>query len=379
MISEFDEYAVHQTSNPVNQPGPSDRNFYDRYWFNGFDREGAFVFEVGFGLYPNRFVQDAHFSVALAGAQHSFHGARRAPRERADSSVGPLRIEVLRPLRAVRVVLAPNDTGLECDLTFRALTAPTEEPKNVMREDGRLIMETSRYTQLGQWQGRFAVAGTRHEVRASSTPGTRDRSWGVRPVGEPEAGAPGLTHGEPGVYWVWAPLQFDDVCTQFGSFEDRDGCPTQLSACIVPRYASEDAVPRGGEPGLREMAEVRHRIRWERGTRRPAGAELHFVTREGEKLDFELERIARFQMQGIGYQHPEWGHGFWKGELATGGESWRLDELDPLDYKNVHVHTICRAHMSGPDREREGVGVLETICFGRHAPSGFRGILDGAP
>jgi hypothetical protein len=28
--------------------------------------------------------------------------------------------------------------------------------------------------------------------------------------------------------------------------------------------------------------------------------------------------------------------------------------------------------------DRTGVGTLETICFGRHAPSGFTGILDGA-
>jgi hypothetical protein len=25
------------------------------------------------------------------------------------------------------------------------------------------------------------------------------------------------------------------------------------------------------------------------------------------------------------------------------------------------------------------VGTLETICFGRHTPSGFKEILDGAP
>ncbi len=54
MISSFDDYMIHQNAEPVNQPGPSDRNFYDRYWFSGFDAEGEFIFEVGFGLYPNR-------------------------------------------------------------------------------------------------------------------------------------------------------------------------------------------------------------------------------------------------------------------------------------------------------------------------------------
>jgi hypothetical protein len=53
MITSFDDYCIHQTHEPVAQPSQSDRNFYDRYWFNGFDRDGAFLFEIGFGLYPN--------------------------------------------------------------------------------------------------------------------------------------------------------------------------------------------------------------------------------------------------------------------------------------------------------------------------------------
>ena len=43
MITSFDDYCIHQTHEPVAQPAQSDRNFYDRYWFNGFDPDGAFV------------------------------------------------------------------------------------------------------------------------------------------------------------------------------------------------------------------------------------------------------------------------------------------------------------------------------------------------
>ena len=46
-----------------------------------------------------------------------------------------------------------------------------------------------------------------------------------------------------------------------------------------------------------------------------------------------------------------------------------------LDYKHIHVQQICRARMGN----RTGVGTLETVVFGRHAPSGFKSILDGAP
>ena len=101
MITDFDDFMIHQTSDPVAQPASSDRNFYDRYWFNGFDGDGEFVFEIGFGVYPNRRVMDAHWSVVLDGHQHCLHASRRAPKERSETRVGPLRIEVVKPMRWV--------------------------------------------------------------------------------------------------------------------------------------------------------------------------------------------------------------------------------------------------------------------------------------
>lgn len=374
MITSFDDYCIHQTHEPVCQPSQSDRNFYDRYWFNGFDAGGAFLFEAGLGLYPNRHVLDGHFSVVVDGVQHCFHGSRRAPHERAHTVVGPFSVEIVEPLRRVRMRLLPNETGIECDLVFEARSVPTEEPKNVMYDDGRLIMQNSRFTQFGCWHGHFTINGRRCEVRRESTFGARDKSWGVRPVGEPEGGAPGLMNGEPGVYWVWSPIDFGDICTQFNTFEDRDGNPTQLAACIQPTYASPEQIP-DVENAIHHMQTARHRIIWEKGTRRSRGAEMTFVDESGEETRITLEPLTRFQMKGIGYSHAEWGHGFWKGDEAIGGESWHLDAIDPLEYTNIHVHQMVRARMG----DREGVGTLETICFGRHAPSGFQSFFDGAP
>jgi hypothetical protein len=278
-------------------------------------------------------------------------------------------------MRIVRVCVEPNETGIECDLTFRAATIPAQEPKNVMFEGARLIMHNSRFTQLGRWQGHFSVDGARTEVSPRRVIGMRDKSWGVRPVGEPEAGAPGLLNQEPGVYWVWAPLHFGDFCTHFNTFEDHDGNPTQLGAAIVPVYESLDEIPRGEDPGRREMASASHRIEWISGTRLPASAEIELVSQEGEKHLISLEPMIRFHMLGIGYQHPEWGHAFWKGDEAIGSESWNLDDLDLLDYKHIHAHQVCRARTG----DQTGVGTLETVVFGRHDPSGFKSILDGAP
>jgi hypothetical protein len=373
MITRFDDYCIHQTAQPIAQPAQSDRNFYDRYWFNGMDPDSGYLFEVGFGLYPNRHVMDGHFSVAQGNRQVSFHASRRAPRERADTRVGPLAVEIVEPMRRVRVVLEGNDEGIECELLFTAASVPHEEPQNTMYDGGHLIMHNARFTQMGYWEGYFAVDGQRCDVTRAF--GTRDKSWGVRPVGEPQGGAPGLLSGEPGVYWCWNPINFGDVCTQLGTFEDRDGSPTQVSADLLPLYDDPGAIPDGEDPGLVSMTDVSHRVHWETGTRRAAAAEVQLADAAGNRYDITMEPLQRFQMLGIGYNHEKWGHGVWQGELATGREEWRLDQMDPLAYPHLHVHQMVRAAMG----DRRGIGTLETIVIGRHEPSGFKDFFDGAP
>ena len=79
-------------------------------------------------------------------------------------------------------------------------------------------------------------------------------------------------------------------------------------------------------------------------------------------------------MKGLGYFHPEWGQGMWKGELATGAESFDPAQLDPLAPENLHVQQVVRA----TDGTRAGIGVLEQVCIGPYAPAGFTQFLDGA-
>ncbi len=370
MITSFDDYCIHQTVEPVCQPASSDRNFYDRYWANGFDIDGGLMFEMALGLYPNRRVMDCHFGVLVDGVQHCFHASRRAPQDRAELAVGPLRLEILRPLRSFRLRLEPNESGISCDLAFTARSAAEAEPRSVLHDDGRMIMNTTRCTQLGCWQGHILVHGRRLEVDASRSRGARDKSWGIRPVGEPEGGAPSRDRREPRVYWIWAPLDFGNFGTQFNTFEEADGRATQLAACRLPAGPDPDLIAGVAE----QMQTARHRIRWAPGTRRAESAEIELVAASGASLQIELTPLLTFHVAGIGYHHPEWSHGVWKGEQVIGAESWTVAELDPLRYPNIHVHQMVRATLNG----RTGYGTLETLCFGRHQPSGFREFLDGA-
>jgi hypothetical protein len=368
VLNRLDDYPIHQAPVPLAQSGTSDPNFYDRYFFNGYTREGDLFFAAALGTYPNRRVMDAAFSVVRDGVQHSVHASRLAPEERTETQVGPIRVEVEDPMRVLSVELGSNELGLEAELVFTARCDAIEEPRATRVNDGRVFLDSTRFTQFGTWSGHVTVDGRRIDVDDDIVLGCRDRSWGLRPVGDrPPVAAPGPP---PQVYWVWAPIQFDDRCTLFGTFQDESGHAWHEHAAMLPTWASQVDANLDDRAALETLHGARHEIDFAPGTRRSRAARIVLPGND----EITLEPILTFQMLGIGYLSPEWGHGMWKGEEAVGVERWELGKLDPLDPRHIHVQQLVRARMG----ERAGIGVLEQLILGPHAPSGFAGLFDGA-
>jgi hypothetical protein len=372
MLNRQDDFPIHQTPEPVATPVTGDRNVYDRYFFNGYSRDGSLYFAAAMGLYSNRSVLDASFSVVRGGVQTSVHGSRRAPLERTETRVGPIAVEVLDPMRSHRLRVADNAAGVRADLRFGARTVAVEEPRFTRRVGTRVRMDSTRFTQWGSWQGSIEVGGERIEVDSGQVLGTRDRSWGIRPVGEPEGGAPGA----PGqFFWLWAPLHFDDLCAHFDVIEDGEGRVENSNGSIIPILVDPaDQVIDYDETVATKMESVSHSIRWRPGTRKAQSAEITLVPYRGDARVITLEPMLTFQMLGLGYLHPEWGHGLWKGEEVVGFEEWKLADANPLDPRYIHIQELCRARMG----ERRGIGILEQLVIGPHQPSGFEGLFDGA-
>ena len=154
MLNKLDDFPIHQTPEPIAHPATSDRNVYDRTWFNGYANDGSYYFGVGMAIYPHRGILDCAFSVVRPdGRQHCFYGSRRAPTERTEMQVGPFRIEVLEPMKRARVVLEDNDSGISCDLTFSARTAAIQEARQTLWTGVRRGMDATRFDQFGRWSG----------------------------------------------------------------------------------------------------------------------------------------------------------------------------------------------------------------------------------
>jgi hypothetical protein len=359
VLSKGDDFPIHQTADPIAYSG-TDRNFYDRYFFNGYAPDGSGFFALALGIYPHLDIADAHFNFIRGDTQYCLHASREMGMERMAMRVGPIAIEVVEPLNKLKITIDESH-GIAGEFTFTGRSYPIEEPRFTHRIGPRAFMDYTRMTQNGHYGGWIELDGEREEM-VPGTSGTRDRSWGVRPVGardqQPMPGTP-----MPAFFWQWTPINLAERSLFFHINADAEGKPWNTKGVSVLDRANTD-----GQTTLSGELETR----LQPGTRWPATSRLSLSGgRESEKLD--LEPIGQFMMKGLGYTHPVWGHGLHHGPLKVEREDIDLNGLDPADPSNFHVQMICR--ISGAE---QGIGIFEQLIIGPYAPLNLTGLFDTA-
>jgi hypothetical protein len=362
MLSPLDDYPVHQIAEPIRHVGPSDRNFYDRYYFNCHAIAGDVCLIAGLGQYPNLGVQDA-FAVVLRGDHHRVvRASRELGADRMDTSVGPFRVEVLEGLKRLRVVCEPNEWDLDFDLTFEGSVPAVQEPRHHIRQHERVVFDTMRLAQTGRWSGRLNVGGERFVVDPARWWGVRDRSWGVRPVGEPEP--PGIRAERPPqtFFWIYAPMQFEDCSLLTIMQEEPDGSRILEEATRIWPAASGRPPEWLGRP--------EHRLEFVPGTRNVRRATLSFRHPRGDELAVQVQPLLPVYFGvGTGYGFdPDWRHGMYQGALKVEGRD--LDLRDPEVKARMFglVDHVARFECGG----QVGYGLFEVGFFGPHERYGFR-------
>lgn len=371
VLTSYDDFPVHQASVPMALTATSDANHYDRYFFNGMSRDGELYFAAAMGLYPNRHVVDAAFCVVTpdggARRQTSVFASGRAPVDRRDATkVGPIRVEVVDPLHTLRLHVDAPEQGIRADLMFVRRSPALEEPHFFQRHGQRVFFDYTRLTQFGTWAGWIEVDGARIDLSPTETWAARDRSWGVRPVGE--AAPLGAPVGDPQFFWLWAPVNFPSLSTHFDVNEYADG----------RRWHEYGAVAPVGDDDADVVRAVDWRVEWRPGTRWATSFEYDLLHWDGGVSTVKLTPRYEFQMRGIGYGHPRFRHGAWQGELVVDGDRMTLPVDQPCEPSNVHIQAIVDATFTGADGHVEhGIGILEQLAIGPH-PSGLSGLFDPA-
>lgn len=188
MLIGLDEGLFHQDGHSMALASTSDHRFYDRYWVGCYDPSGGRALITGMGAYKNNDAIDAFFAFQQDGIQNNVRVARPLW-PRFEQVVGPVRHEIVEPLRVLRFVLEPGDYSFSCDLEWTANTLPLDEKQHYITQRTRIVQDYTRYDQAGTVNGTVTYDGTTIEVK--DWVGLRDHAWGVRPgVGghEPQTG-----------------------------------------------------------------------------------------------------------------------------------------------------------------------------------------------
>jgi hypothetical protein len=373
MLSPLDDYPVHQIPEVMRHVATSDRNFYDRYYFNLFAPVHDLFVVIGYGQYPNLGTADA-FVIASRGTDHRVvRASRELGTDRMDTSVGPVRVEVLEGLKRLRVVCdpagagEPDDAGIELDVTFEGVIPATLEPRHYQREFERVTFDTQRLAQTGRWSGRLRIGDESFDVEPDGWWGYRDRSWGVRPVGEAEP--PGIKASQAGgtFFWIYTPIQFADHTLLVIAQEVEDGSRVLEMAMRV-----------WNDGRVEELGRPEHEVTFVPGTRAASHVTWHLTEPDGTPLTVDIEpTFPCYLLKGTGYGMDEdWRHGMWQGELKVQRLAWDLG--DPTVRAGIFglFENKARVTASGPGGEQQGWGMLEFACLGAHARSGFAGWED---
>ena len=354
-LSHADDYPIHQTPEPIAFAG-TDRNFYDRYFFNGYAPDGSGFFALALGVYPHLDIADAHFSFIREGRQYCLHASCELGMERMAMRVGPIAIEVVEPLNCLKVTIDSAE-GIEGEFTFSGRSFPIAEPRFIHRIGPRAFMDYTRLTQNGHFTGWIKCDGIRVDL-AEGTMGTRDRSWGVRPIGARDT-QPMPGHPIPQFFWQWTPINLANGSLFFHINADAEGRSWNTRAAYAPDGGNKESIIEGEGTFTSALT---------KGSRWPASGTLTGLNMPGAPSSLELEPVGRFQMKGLGYTHPEWGHGLYHGPLEVAREEYDLDALDPEQLENRHVQMICAVKQDG---DAIGMGIFEQLVLGPYAPLGL--------
>lgn len=368
----LDEYPIHQAPLSIAHPASSDRNFYDRCYLNAHDRTGEVFAITGLGVYPNLGVIDAYLGVRSGDRQVTIRASDALGDDRLRQEVGPYRLEVVEPLQELRITVDAAEHGVEADLRWRGSFPIVDEQPHLWRQGPRVILEAQRMAQVGTWEGRLRVDESEWELTPDRWVGTRDRSWGIRPVGEPDPPGRGAAETPPdyGFWWIYVPMRFDDFAVLFIAQEDRHGHRTLNDAVRVWPASSGRPVEQLGWP--------RYEVHYRPGTREAVGATITACAPDGTPLVFEVESKGFIALNtGLGYgTDAEWNHGRWLGRGVV--QRADFDYTSPEAPAKVAFGTIDhvgRATLGSV----EGWGLFEHMSIGAHAPSGFTDFGSVAP
>jgi hypothetical protein len=370
-----DETFHHQITDTFATVAQSDRSWTEKVCAMAAPRDGSVQLAFGMGKYPNRGVLDAYAGVSRGVEQWTVRSSRRLLPDVERLATGPIRYDVVEPLRVVRFSLAPNDVvPISFEWTFTGAVPPAlEQPEHHRSRNGlRLDADIVRYHHIGTASGWVEVDGTRSELDDDAAVSTRDHSWGVRyMVGAPAADVEeAVRPASVSSTVMWSPI----LC------ERPDGSRYGLHL-YYQRHGMggwQRVELQGGvehPDGRREpfAALVVDDARVRDDNRRLQGATLQATMADGSARPLTVTALGDTGFHlgaGLYFGFDGHWHGEWRGDLHVDGEHVP-DCSDPATARRLHQMRDNLVRVDDPVGGGTGWGNLQSIFAGPHPDIGL--------
>lgn len=374
MITALDEHLNHQIVDTFASVSTSEQSWTEKIWTAIVRKDGTMGVDFGLGRYHNRGVLDGWAAISRGSEQWTVRANRELRDDPLVTEAGPLRYEVIEPLRQVRFACAANDQQpIAYDITFTSEMPPFFEDRHKQREkDGlRIGSDVVRYHQIGTPSGWIEIEDERVEINPEEWTQYRDHSWGTRlDVGahnadvRPSSDFGDVKFGQGEFVLIWSPFMLvspsGEKVAYHMYFQSKQGRIFYSSGY------------RNNPDGTQEkIARVRPDLRFDDRTRRLLGGRLHFDMLQGGTHTIEVEVMGTSGVHlgpGLYLGFDGRKHGSWHGPLTVEGEKFD-DTLDRTTLERIRQLRDCPIKVTEGDWI--GYGIMETIIHGAHPDLGL--------
>lgn len=293
MLTALDETLHHQVAETFAHVASTDHRFYDRQLLTGFSPDGKAGFLAGITVFKNMNVIEGYVIAQMGGKQYNvrFTKQLRPFPPNMNAEIGPMGIDIVRPMRELRLHLAKGDYPLAMDMTYEGVNPVGLQDPHTGRLDGRKHTDYMRYHQVGKASGWMEIDGVRFD--ASNWFSWRDHSWGVRPVVggfEPFTG----THTAGGVASASQTGDRGLFLIYFGFSNGKQAGDVQIKEDGSGKrfFLDGEVFNVGSEEGIR-VVDARHQIEFQPGTRLFQTASIDLDLANGETWHLKARPVGK--------------------------------------------------------------------------------------
>lgn len=344
----MDEYPYHQITEPFSGVLGSDPQWNDGHYVCVADLDGQVGLTSNLRLYQNNDVLDGFVCITHAGRQHNIRLTRRLRPDMDSFAVGPLRIDIVEPMKRLRFVLDDNEHGITCDFTCHSKTVPNESFPEITRVDGRLMAERTTYELAGAVEGFVGVGNERIPLNVDRARFFRNHSWGfMGGRGGPKLyAAPRPTPKRPAGLRQWVLYNVDSHSGYWHCFDNEKGRRTMQRGNIM---YGDRSIP---------LTDVDHELEFFEGGRRLKRGRVTITDSDGVERTLEIEDLGNWvYCQGGGYfggWNDGLGQGVYRGDYYVEGEVWDVS----------HPTTIVRADGTSFEQEHAWAENFTSVRIG---------------